>query len=189
MKKSILPIIALIITFSSCQKNEINFQEEHAAGVPTGYTVCGTATETPLMAGQSTNVGSVTVWNDLQNVYVNYQTTGSYLLKKTHLYVGACNSIPVNNPGNPMIGHFPYKNDHGTGVASFLVVIPRSSLPEGCLCVAAHAEVVAYNTSGSISFSQTGWGQGTQIRDGGSWAMKFDFCIQSCQITGGGGPR
>jgi len=36
--------------------------------------------------------------------------------------------------------------------------------------------VVAYNAGGQIIFSQTGWGQGEQINDGGSWAMKFGYC-------------
>ena len=189
MKKSILPIISFLLILSACQKNDKILNEEHATGVPTGTSYCGTPTETRFMAGKSTDVGSVTVWNDQNNVYVNYQTTGNYRLKITHLYVGLCSAIPVNNAGNPKIGHFPYVNDHGSGVSSFTRVIPRSSLPQGCLCVAAHAEVVAYNSSGSVIFSETGWGQGPQINSGGSWAMKFGYCIQACLPTGPGGDR
>jgi hypothetical protein len=189
MKKTLL-FLSIAIVAIACQKDvqELSTngaQQEFAASVPPGYTVCGTAHETPLMAGQTINVGSVTVWNDETNVYVSYQTTGSYLLKKTHLFVGACSAIPVNNSGNPRIGQYPYKTDHGTGVSIYTYTIPRSTLPEGCLCVSAHAEIIAYGANGTVTFSQTAWGQGTQLNDGGSWAMKFDYCQQDCD----GGPR
>ncbi len=155
--------------------------------IPPGYEVpvCVVQTETVLTAGQTINTGTVSVWNDENNVYVAYQTDGDYRLKKTHLFVGGCGTIPTNNAGNPRIGNFPYQTQHGTGVSLFVYAIPRSSLPLGCLCVAAHAEVVAYNASGAVTFSQTGWGFGEQINDGGSWAMKFGYCIQDCDE----GPR
>jgi hypothetical protein len=155
--------------------------------IPAGYEepTCSVPIERALMAGQSVNTGTVTIWNDATNVYVAYQMDGNYQIKKTHLYVGSCNTIPVNGAGNPRIGLYPYYADHGTGVAVYVYVIPRSSLPEGCICVSAHAEVVAYGSNGSVTFSQTGWANGEQLNDGGSWAMKFNYCIQDCD----GGPR
>jgi hypothetical protein len=171
---------------TACQKNALDVSGEIRSAVPSGYTVCGTATETAILAGQSTNVGSVTVWNDENNVYVLYEATGDYKFRNTHLYVGSCSDIPVNNAGNPRIGLYPYNDDHGnTGVSSFLKTIPINSLNQtsGCLCVSAHSEVIGPN------FSQTGWGQGAQINDGGSWAMKFDYCIQTCSTGGGPGDR
>jgi hypothetical protein len=151
--------------------------------IPAGYEIapCIVEVETPLMAGQAVNVGSVSVWNDATNVYVSYYTTGDYRIRKTHLYVGACSSIPTNNAGNPRIGQFPYQVSHGTtGISEYVYTIPRSSLPAGCLCIAAHAEVVAYDAAGSLVFSETGWGFGEEINDGGSWAMKFNYCQQDC---------
>ena len=139
MKKLLLSI-AMTTMLLACQKEaqqipsqKTTAQEEFRVGVPAGYesTVCGSAYETPIMAGQSINVGSVTVWNDDVNVYVSYQTTGNYLLKKTHLFVGACNAIPTNNSGNPRIGQYPFTMDHGTGVAIKTYIIARSSLPVG----------------------------------------------------------
>jgi hypothetical protein len=195
MKKIFLPLLIAFFVLA-CQKDKDATSEqplriaianstEH--NLPAGYELpyCVIATETPLLAGQTTNTGSVTVWNDETNVYVAYQTTGNYRVKKTHLFIGACNTIPVNNSGNPRIGNYPFQANHGTGVAAYVYTIPRSSLPEGCLCVSAHAEVVAYGANGSVVFSQTGWGQGEQINDGGSWAMKFGYCQQDCD----GGPR
>lgn len=182
--KRLFTILGLSIAIASCQKEArqtaADSGEPFSYNLPANYSIleCVQPVETAIMAGQSTNVGTVTVWNDGTNVYVHYQTTGDYRLKKTHLYVGACSAIPVNNSGNPRIGLYPYQTAHGTtGVQSFTYTIPASSLPAGtCLCVSAHSEIVAFNSSGQQTFNQTGWGQGEQINDGGSWAMKFGYC-------------
>lgn len=191
MKKLIFTLLSVAMLATACQKNAdelIASENEIRSSVPVGSS-CGAIYETAFLAGQYYNVGSIKVYNDDVNLYVWYQTSGSYLMKKTHLFAGACSAIPVNNSGNPRIGHYPYKNDHGTGVNSFIVTIPLSSLPAGEICVSAHAEVVSYNAAGGVTFSQTGWGQGTQINDGGSWAMKFTYTPSPCNGNGGPGPR
>lgn len=191
MKRLIFTLAAVATLATACQKNSDDASlngNEFRSSVPVG-SACGTVQETSFLAGQYYNVGSVKVYNDANNVYVWYQTTGDYLLKFTHLYVGGCGSIPVNNSGNPRIGQYPYKTDHGTGVNSFTVTVPRSSLPAGEICISAHAEVVSYNAAGTLTFSQTGWAQGPQIVDGGSWAMKVIFTPASCDGGGGSGPR
>jgi hypothetical protein len=203
MKKTLIALTSLTLLLASCRKDVstnpstgnttvanttssprlvFNGNGAGLGRMPAGYEAptCIVPVETSMMAGQSTNTGTVTVWNDDTNVYVAYQLDGDYQLKKTHLYVGSCNSIPVNNAGNPRIGNYPYHTDHAANVSTYVYVIPKASLPAGCLCVSAHAEVVAYGTNGSLTFSQTGWGNGSQINDGGSWAMKFGYCVQEC---------
>lgn len=188
--KKLFTLFALSLFFFSCEKSNDSLPVPPSDGtpsftIPAGYSVpnCLTPTSTPLMAGQSDNVGDVTVWNDANNVYVSFQTIGAYRLKVTHLYVGACGGIPVNGAGNPRIGLYPYSANHGTtGVSVYTYTIPRNSLPSDCLCVSSHAEVVAHNSSGQQYYSQTGWGQGEQINDGGSWAMKFGYCPVECPV-------
>lgn len=190
--KKLFTILSLSLLMAACQKDVSNSPASEAItaasyNIPSGYQLpeCLVPVETALMAGQTNNVGTVTVWNDENNIYVHYQTTGNYKLKKTHLFVGLCGDIPVNNSGNPRIGQYPYQTSHGTtGVQSYTYTIPRNSAWGGCLCVSAHAEIVAYNTSGQLVYSETAWGNGQQINDGGSWAMKFDYCPQDCE-----GPR
>jgi len=183
--KKLFTIFGISFCVLSCQKTGIDQPVAettiHASyNIPAGYVPleCVEPVEKALLSGQNINTGTVTVWNDDNNVYVHYQASGDYRLKKTHLFVGDCAAIPVNNSGNPRIGQYPYQTSHGTtGVASFTYTIPKSSLPaSGCLCVSAHAEVVAFNASGPTIFSQTGWAEGEQINDGGSWAMKFGYC-------------
>jgi hypothetical protein len=186
--KKFITILSLSTVLFACQKDAIKNEvsspvnQESSYNIPAGYTVpeCVTPLESAFLAGQSINVGTVTVWNDETNVYVAYTVTGNYKLNKTHLFVGGCTDIPVNNAGNPRIGLYPYQTTHGTtGVSQYVYTIPRSTIPGGCLCVSAHAEVGGADPNGN-TFNQTGWGQGPQVNDGGSWAMKMDYCQQDC---------
>jgi hypothetical protein len=135
------------------------------------------STTVNLLAGQSINAGSVSVINDNNFIYVTYTTANGYTLKQTHLYVGDCALIPVNNAGNPVPGRFPYKATH-SNATTYTVTIPISAIPAGsCGCIAAHAALQKLNSSGQVIDSQTGWGNGTLINpNGGNWGMKFAYC-------------
>lgn len=197
MKKS-LPLIAIamcMFAINSCKKDAV---EQPAATNPVitqtpsapkpaqngtgpetgriGISGCDTIS-VMLVAGQTMNSGSVTVTNDANFIYVTYSTTNGWVLTQTHLYVGDCALIPVNNPGNPIPGQFPYASAHNN-ITSYTYQIPISKIPVGgCGCIAAHAVVKQLNGSGQVIQTQTGWGQGTLINlSGGNWGMKFDYC-------------
>ncbi len=135
-----------------------------------------------LMAGQHIVSGTVTVGNDALNLYVTFVTVDGWLLNKTHLYVGAPELLPVNNANNPQIGKFPYSTTHSPRVTSFTYTIPLAGLPD-TLCIAAHAEVVKVNGSGTVIQGETAWGEGEDI-GGKSWAMKFKYIVQRCEPPG-----
>jgi hypothetical protein len=130
-----------------------------------------------LLAGQTMDAGTITVTNDNDFIYVTYTTTNGWVLSQTHLYVGDCALIPVNNPGNPLPGQFPYTATHNN-LTSYTYQIPISSIAlESCGCIAAHAVVKKYNASNQLIDTQTGWGNGVRINlSGGNWGMKFDYC-------------
>ena len=132
-----------------------------------------------LFAGQTINAGNVTVTNDANFIYVTYNTANGYVLTQTHLFVGECMLIPVNRPGNPIPGQFPYTSPH-SNLTSYTYQIPIMAIPIGsCGCIAAHAVVVKLNAAGQVIDQQTGWGNGTVINPTGQWGMKFNYC--SCQ--------
>jgi hypothetical protein len=133
--------------------------------------------EVSLIAGQTMNSGNVTVTNDANFIYVTYNTANGWLLTQTHLYVGDCALIPVNGPGNPVPGQFPYASSHAN-ITSYTYQIPIAKIPAGgCGCIAAHAVVVKLDGNGNVINTQTGWGQGIRINpNGGNWGMKFEYC-------------
>ncbi len=101
-----------------------------------------------LWAGQHIDVGTVTVENCEENIYVTYSLNSATLhdgwgITETHLHIGKTLDGVVNRPGNPMPGRFPYKNTHDF-VASYEYVIPLSDGEweyDDELLIAAHAVV------------------------------------------------
>ena len=197
MKKSLhlIAIAMCMFAITSCNKTAVEkpqtinaavVQNEPAPPKPQkenvpelGLVITGACepTSVTLIAGQSMNSGSVTVTNDANFIYVTYSTTNGWVLTQTHLYVGNCALIPVNNPGNPIPGQFPYTGAH-SNITSYTYQIPISKIPLGvCGCIAAHAVVKQLNGSGQVIQTQTAWGQGSVINsNGGNWGMKFEYC-------------
>ena len=96
---------------------------------------------TPLIAGQTIDVGDVLVWNDGDYLYVKYVVDAEYwCLTETHLHVAtSLEDIPQKN-GNPPPGKFDYKSEHDC-VADYTYTIPLDWDPDTELFIAAHAVV------------------------------------------------
>ncbi|MBN1460346.1 MAG: hypothetical protein JXA57_12480 [Armatimonadetes bacterium] len=91
----------------------------------------------PLMAGQHTQVGTVTVSNDGANMTVTYDiTVDGWFLTTTHLYVG------TKEPKKSAPGQFPYKHEdlYATSDTFTVTVVPGTKY-----YVAAHADVLNEN--------------------------------------------
>ncbi len=196
MKKNVLPLACFFAVCSiySCKKADVIPAETivnnakpnasvitvNAVNPPDLSLAPGescTPTQVTLIAGQLIDAGNVTVTNDANFIYVTYNTSNGWVLTQTHLYVGDCALIPVNNPGNPIPGQFPYSSSHNN-ITSYTYQILISKIPVGmCGCIAAHAVVVKLNASNQVIDQQTAWGNGTRINlSGGNWGMKFDYC-------------
>ena len=140
-----------------------------------------------FLAGQHIPAGTISITNDLTNLYVTFNTTGDWKMMETHLYVGSYEGLPKTKTGNPKIGNFPYKNSLGSDT-TFTYAIPLSSLGEDqCFVVAAHASVATLDLEGNVVEQQTAWGAGSQITEGGSWATYTVYCPCDGEGSGGGG--
>lgn len=195
---AVIAMSAITITISSCSNdlslieeessNDLDLVEEESAvaltagtravEVPICLDPCRDVQEVRLMAGQYYEAGKVYVVNNRENLYVAYETTGEWKMKAIHLYVGACDKLPVNKSGNLVPGQFPYKVEFDGLKTFYYVEIPLDTLPEGCVCVAAHAEVVKV-VNGEIVRSETAFGEGEKV--GKNWFMKFQYCIALCE--------
>jgi len=111
MKRKILfPILAVILAVALALP--MAFVSAHEEGDP--YV-------TDLLAGQFEDVGDVKVWNDADNLYVEYKITDlDWIITETHLYVGK-DVAPTPAPGQ-----FPYDDDDATSVGETVVtyIIP-----------------------------------------------------------------
>jgi hypothetical protein len=171
-KLALLPLIAATV-FSFSQK-ETNQLVTANNATPVVKRVPGTPTVTNIMAGQTIVAGTVTVVDDqaLGTLTVTYQLNNGWYLKEAHLHAGTIANIPAGNSGNPRPGLFTHKKTNiAAGTQTCTFVIPLSGLPTEVVTIAAHAAITGTS-------NQTGWGQGPQINDGGSWAMRFDHVLE-----------
>ena len=183
MKKiKILSIIGLtMLTLNSCKKDKFDLEEietETQADIVQQLVSEDCERVLTLYAGQTIDAGTVTISNDDDNVYVKYQTTNGWTLTSTHLFVGGdsldLSEIPVNNGGNPKVGHFPYKETHNS-ITEYTYTIPVSEIPLECMLIAAKAEVANGNQT------EGAWAEGIDF-PGGNWAMFSTYCITECNI-------
>lgn len=136
MKKVLFPILALVLVVGLALP---------MAAPAAAYTEADPDVIT-LYAGQDIDVGTVKVWNDDNNLYVKYETTGGWVMTETHLAVEtSLEGIPQTKTGNPKVGHFEYSEPHDPPVTSYSYPpIDVSGLGD-TLYIAAHAVVVNTN--------------------------------------------
>jgi hypothetical protein len=102
MKKVLFPILAMILAIGLSLP-----VVAHTEGAPQVQT---------LYAGQDIAVGNVSVWNDIDNLYVKYEINDlDWVITETHLYAGK-NVPPTTAPGQ-----FPYDDDDATSVTDTVV--------------------------------------------------------------------
>ena len=131
----------------------------------------------PLIAGQHIEAGEVCVEIQGPNLAVTYNMSGDWELLEAHLWAGLdLADMPANKKGNPKIGHFPYATGDITGASSFTFNVSLEEAfgsAEPCDVsglLAGHAAVRRDNGDGGYQ-TETGWIDGEQIVDKGSWAM------------------
>ncbi|MCB2208374.1 MAG: hypothetical protein KQH67_08750 [Bacteroidetes bacterium] len=153
--KNLFLVMLAALTMLSCQKQQT---VEQAKETDLGYGAFkyGEVVHT-LYAGKTIDVGTVTVGIDDNSdyIYVKFETIPGWYIEETHVFVGPeGTSIPVNKPGNPKIGHFPFSTDHQNGDGTNVVTYPTIAYSlNQAFVVATHASV--YNDIGQ---QETAWG-------------------------------
>jgi hypothetical protein len=137
IKKKIVLIVGVILIFTSILGMAANPVIAHTEEEP--FIV-------DLIAGggnekSAIDVGDVLVWNDVDFLYVEYSLIEGWCLTKTHLDVNiSLENIPQTKKGNPIPGHFGYKEEHDH-LSSFTYEIPISWGIDTEIFIAAHADV------------------------------------------------
>lgn len=128
--------------------------KEPAPIMPVGTECLGQTC--PLNAGQTLNWGTLSVTNDLTNLYVSYTAAEGKSFGTLHLWVGtSLDLLEFNNGGNIAIGQFPYSFD-ASGVTTHTFTVPFNNIPVFASCntpisIVAHAEM-SDGTTGQTAF-------------------------------------
>lgn len=103
-----------------------------APAIDHAQTACGEVTQAMLIAGQNIPVGSVTIENNEQYLYVTYQADENWLIVETHLDVATSpEALKQKRTGNAVPGRFSYKSLHAQGVTTVVHAVELSAWPAG----------------------------------------------------------
>ena len=143
--------------------------------------VCG-HTNWDITAGQHILVGSVNVWNDAENLYVEFVTSGNWYMTETHVHVGeSVDDIPSNNNGIPRPGHFDYQTSHPEPYVQYVLhTIPLIWDDYTTLVIAAHTSLVEKDDNGDVISEETGWG-GPNPGPGPRWWFYIEYTVKPCE--------
>ena len=157
--------------------------------LPAGTSICGSATTYDLFAGQTQDVGSITIANDADQLYVTYHASGTNTFGTLHLWVGIdLADVPSNPQGTPVPGQFPYHYEAGGGQEyTFTLPLGTDGLNVACdttLYVVAHAEVTT--DGGTSGEHETAFG-GDTPGGGPRWWYSMTHDVQCCDTPPPGG--
>ena len=196
MKKLSLPVMLLFMVAAmfGCEMNEnelakgqldVNSFDKSSTTFSSarlmGGDICGDEVIMALTAGQHMDVGSLTVYNDEDNIYIDYELSAdNYSFGTLHLWVGAdLSEAPKNKQGIFVPGQFPYKV-YVDG-SSYTFTLPMADYGE-CkdeIVILAHAEVNITNEDGTVD-SETAWGGDNKGTDSKRWYFWAEYTIQCC---------
>jgi uncharacterized delta-60 repeat protein len=185
-----LPFLAACLLILSCadpttpRLHDMAFEDRLAYGVLTALPpVCGSATTAPLITDETDHIGTVSAFQNGDNLYVVYDvSSAAHFIQSTAIsVVTAVVDIPLSGGGNPQVGRFAYKSSHDR--ALFVVwAIPLEEVGRDELVIAAYA-AVGNRKAGA-------WAGSDLISPGGSWATYFVHDPDDCGaglIDAGGG--
>ena len=184
--KRIYFILAAMVALAACTKEPVTPAGKYTAMITneiSGHNDhCGDPVVWTLTAGQTINVGTVTVENNETDLTVTYQTITGWGITETHLYVGDCALVPRNKQGVPVPGQFPYTSGpHSPPVTTWEYTISLSNL-DACYCVYAHAAVTMVDAGGNdIGGGETGWGGDQEFPpEINRWGFFGEACEATC---------
>ena len=191
MGNKILIIGLLFIVFAwGCEKNDSILMEENETTLKTVqviddvYAPCYEE-EVCFIAGQTIDVGSFFIGNDLENLYLKYETSGDWLIKEVHYtVVSDLKDVPKNRPGNLIIGHFPFTYSFMPYVAevSFTHSLEELDYTFGDqIYVVAHAVVVQLDEYGEIIEDETAFGGCEEGNSGNRWWFYAGYTVTECE--------
>jgi hypothetical protein len=134
-----------------------------------------------LYAGQTIEVGSVSLSIEGTDLHVTYTMAGGWELTETHLWIGeSLAGMPQTKAGNPTIGNFPWKSGDITDATTYTFVVPIGSFTSApcntMFYAAAHASV-RKDTGGGSYQTETAWAGSDPLVGQGSWATYFTFTL------------
>lgn len=179
--KSILKLTLVLLVFTllliGCTNKDIT--------APKGSNVLKASASNPdiypIWAGQNINAGTMAIWNDSINIFVQFNLVDGWLLEQTHVQLDTdlTEDEWIHASGTPIPGQFDYIMDFNPMVATYTQVIPLSAYMYeygDTIIIAAHASVKKYDSQTGGYQQETAWG-GDEEGPGSRWWFYMHYII------------
>lgn len=181
-------ITALVFVLLACsQKDETILQPVNTGILKTDFPqgTCTPGAIYDLWGGQTLDWGTVQVWTDQTNLYVQYlvnENIPNLTISQIHVWIGTTASgFPKNGQGVPVPGQFPISITFNPTVTEYLVIQPLVGGGITLICdqpiyIMAHAVMSDGYTT------QTAWGgvagcmQNVPGKGTGRWYFEIGLC-------------
>ena len=144
---------------------------------------CDTEISLDLIARWTIHVGTVTLYRDEDVFVVSYETTNDRVMDDSHIFLGACDAVPLDANCEPAIDLFPYRTVHSPPVNNYTYEIPASEL-EDCNCFIAQATTHLPDNGGVLY--QSSFAVGGNDLPGNQWGSFAILCPDDCESSTGG---
>jgi hypothetical protein len=205
--KQLAGFLLLFITIFSCKKHRPVEDPPNPPPTETPSTIyesllsfhptsfCGSSLTSNLKIKDGSDIGTVTVANDDNYLYLTYNLTGDWYLGDAHCYAGQESLIPRNSDGNPNHDQFPGKQSLDfcdlRQTFTFRVLLSSLTSDNSGQCSTGTQYYIAMRASvkqigGGIDCSagidQPAWGAPFLINPNNTneWATAFYYCKQDC---------
>jgi len=138
---------------------------------------------TTLYAGQTIDAGTTSVWNSRDNLQIQTETSGEWLISEIQIFVGI--DPILTKKGNPIPGKFPYKREYTNPTRIHMLVVdfeedmgfnwgqPWEDMR--VQNIAVHADLVQLDEKGKIIAEEGAWAFGPAEFEGDQWGWWFTY--------------
>lgn len=178
-------LLALTVAISSCEKEDVTVAESLTlkSSVIIPDDVCGAESFT-IWAGQSIDVGMVTIQKNDENIFISIETSGDWKFQLSHVHIATTpEGIPSNKQGIPVPGKFMEQTPHTPPVSSFNYAFPNIYDIGQTIYIAVHLEAVKLDGMGEIVQEETAWA-GNEPGNGPRWWFYMSYTIIECEDEG-----
>lgn len=179
--KTLIALVVLVITFSSCRKNEDQIFSKENSEEQTTYNciypqlpvlpplMCAPKS-VPLCVPQG-SVGTISIATGVDNkVYVTFTTNPQWFIRECNLFVGNQQALPVTSAGTPIPELFNYTQTFTNYTLSqnytFVVNNPPQSMVMAAYCTVANV------TNGQLMALEGAWGDGCNGANNGTYTIQ-----------------
>ena len=160
--------------------------------------VCGEPVVQELTAGQTIDIGSISISNDENFLYVKFETDDPWVLGTTHVHVGFhIDDVPKAANGQPIPGMFDYAHERDVEGGEPAVTEDEYAIPftdlglesgecDVQLFIWAHAEAFQLDGDGVVTMEETAFGGDTPGDGTPRWFFLAEYTLQCCENGGGG---